>query len=47
MEKYMLILFEDQSIYEEYSPEEMQKEIEVHQRWIEGAGQWLLFPHGR
>lgn len=38
MDKYMLILFEDQSMYETFSPEEMQKEIEVHQRWIEELG---------
>lgn len=34
----MLILFEDQSIYDEFSPEEMQKEIEIHMKWIESLG---------
>lgn len=38
MKRYMLILFEDQSIYNEFSPEEMQKEIEIHMKWIESLG---------
>lgn len=34
----MLILFEDENVYDEFSPEEMQKEIERHYRWIEELG---------
>lgn len=38
MNKYMLILFEDERTYEDFSPEDMQKEIEVHYKWIEELG---------
>ena len=38
MNRYMLILFESDSAYEEFSPEDMQKEIELHMKWIEELG---------
>lgn len=38
MKKYMLILFEQDNMYAEFSPEDMQKEIGVHQQWIEELG---------
>jgi hypothetical protein len=38
MNKYMLILFDRKDAYEEMSPEEMQKEIEMHMKWIEELG---------
>lgn len=38
MNRYMLILFENQDIYDEFSPEEMQKEIERHNKWIRELG---------
>ena len=38
MKKFMLILFEDGAVYQDFSPEEMQKEIEIHMKWIEELG---------
>jgi hypothetical protein len=38
MNKYMLILFENENTYDDFSPEDMQKEIERHTRWIEELG---------
>lgn len=35
MKKYMLILFENENAYDGFSPEDMQKEIEAHSKWIE------------
>lgn len=34
----MLLLFENGSTYEDFSPEDMQKEIEIHGKWIEELG---------
>lgn len=34
----MLILFEHEDLYADFSPEDMQKEIGVHQQWIEELG---------
>ncbi len=39
MKRYMLILFENKEIYADFSPEDMQKEIEVHGKWIEELGE--------
>lgn len=39
MKKYMLILFENENAYTDFSPEDMQKEIEVHSKWIEELGE--------
>lgn len=39
MNKYMLILFENKNTYTDYSPEDMQKEIEIHGKWIEELGE--------
>lgn len=38
MKKFMLILFEDESTYDNFSPEDMQQEIERHYRWVERLG---------
>lgn len=38
MNKYMLLLFESVEFYAEFSPEEMQKEIEEHGKWIGSLG---------
>ena len=38
MNKYMLILFESDDAYGDFSPEEMQKEIEIHGHWIQELG---------
>ena len=38
MNKYMLILFEDSKGYEGMSPEDYQKEIEMHMKWMEELG---------
>ncbi len=38
MNKYMLILFESDDAYGDFSPEEMQKEIAVHGEWIQSLG---------
>ncbi|RNC84400.1 MAG: hypothetical protein ED557_05290 [Balneola sp.] len=38
MNKYMLILFESDNAYDDFSPEDMQKEIEVHGQWIQELG---------
>ena len=38
----MLLLFEDQTIYENYSPEEFQAEIAEHSKWIEQLGDRYL-----
>lgn len=38
MKRYMLILFENKNTYTDFSPEDMQKEIEVHLKWIEELG---------
>lgn len=35
----MLLLFENGSTYEDFSPEDMQKEIELHGKWIEELGE--------
>lgn len=34
----MLILFEHENAYADFSPEDMQKEIGVHMQWIEELG---------
>jgi hypothetical protein len=31
----MLLLYDDANNYNDYSPEEMQKEIKLHEKWIE------------
>ncbi len=38
MNRYMLILFENKGVYANFSPEDMQKEIALHQDWIEELG---------
>lgn len=38
MSRFMFLFYEDQSVYQELSPEELQKEIELHQKWIEELG---------
>lgn len=38
MNKYMLILFENENTYTEFSPEDMQKEFDIHMKWIEELG---------
>jgi len=38
MNKYMLLLFENETVYADFSPEEMQKEIGEHVKWIESLG---------
>lgn len=38
MNRYMLILFENEKTYTDFSPEDMQKEIELHMKWIEELG---------
>lgn len=35
----MLILFENKETYASFSPEDMQKEIEIHTQWIEELGE--------
>lgn len=35
MKRFMLILFENENTYNDFSPEDMQKEIEMHMDWIE------------
>lgn len=39
MKKYMLLLFEDNGTYGDFSPEDMQNEIEIHTKWIEELGE--------
>lgn len=39
MNKYMLILFESDDAYGDFSPEEMQKEIAIHGEWIQTLGE--------
>ena len=39
MNKYMLLLFEEENMYAEFSPEEMQQEIGEHMKWIETLGE--------
>ncbi|MEQ9263636.1 MAG: YciI family protein [Balneolaceae bacterium] len=39
MNKYMLILFEHENAYADFSPEEMQKEIAAHGQWIQELGE--------
>ncbi len=39
MNKYMLILFESDNTYTDFSPEDMQKEIAVHGEWIQQLGE--------
>ena len=38
MNKYMLILFENENTYTDFSPEDMQKEFDIHMKWIEELG---------
>ncbi|MTI87669.1 MAG: hypothetical protein FH748_06845 [Balneolaceae bacterium] len=38
MNKYLLILFEKEDVYTNFSPEEMQQEIEAHGKWIQELG---------
>lgn len=38
MNKYMLILFESDTAYGGFSPEEMQQEIALHGQWIQSLG---------
>lgn len=38
MKKFMLLLFESKETYEDFSPADMQKEIEIHNRWMEELG---------
>jgi hypothetical protein len=38
MKRFMILLYEDESVYRELSPEELQKEIELHLKWIEELG---------
>ena len=38
MNRFMFLLYEDQSVYNELSPHEMQEEIEMHRKWIEDLG---------
>ena len=38
MNKYMLILFENGDAYNDFSPEDMQKEFDIHMKWIEELG---------
>ncbi|MBO6622243.1 MAG: hypothetical protein JJ892_13800 [Balneola sp.] len=52
MKKYMLILFEEENMYTDFSPEEMQKEIGEHMKWIETLGDHYdsgepLMPHAK
>lgn len=42
MKRYMLILFEHESAYDDFSPEDMQQEIQVHMKWIEELGDHYL-----
>lgn len=42
MKRFMLILFEHDSAYDDFSPEEMQQEIQVHMKWIEELGDHYL-----
>lgn len=35
----MLILFENKNVYDDFSPEDMQQEIQVHRKWIEELGE--------
>ena len=34
----MLLIFEDESTYGNFTPEDMQKEIELHMKWVEDLG---------
>ena len=38
MNKYMLILFESDDVYTDMSPEDYQKEFELHAAWIQELG---------
>ena len=38
MQKYLLILFDDNANYEAMTPEDYQKEIELHGQWIQELG---------
>ncbi|MDX1641588.1 MAG: YciI family protein [Balneolaceae bacterium] len=38
MKRYMLILFENKNTYTDFSPEDMQKEFDIHMKWIEELG---------
>lgn len=35
----MLILFENENTYTDFSPEDMQKEFDIHMKWIEELGE--------
>lgn len=39
MNRYMLILFDNENAYNDVSPEDMQEEIEMHMKWIEELGE--------
>lgn len=39
MKRYMLILFENENTYTDFSPEDMQKEFDIHMKWIEELGE--------
>lgn len=39
MNKYMLIFFENKNIYTDFSPEDRQKETELHIQWVEELGE--------
>lgn len=39
MDRYMLIFFENKNIYKDFSPEDRQKENELHMKWIEELGE--------
>lgn len=39
MKRFMLILFENENTYTEFSPEDMQKEFDIHMKWIEELGE--------
>ncbi|WP_234571211.1 YciI family protein [Rhodohalobacter sp. 614A] len=39
MKRFMFILFENENTYTDFSPEDMQKEFDVHMKWIEELGE--------
>ena len=39
MKRYMLLLFENKNAYDDFSPEDMQNEIQIHMKWIEELGE--------
>lgn len=39
MKRYMLILFDNENAFTDYSAEDMQKEFDLHMKWIEELGE--------